>query len=204
MQKRTKDVLILVIGLIALSVAVYVSFRRPAAPPGAAAEKKPATRTIVKAPAPTPALVPAPGTPPTDVKPPAPEGAGPGAPARNPFSSPLPEAGGPAGPASPVVTPSNGAAPGTAPPSAPGAAPGAAPVPTPVPTPAPTFTLSGFSRYNGRTMATLRAGERHLYVYEGDSVGEGYRVSSISPAKGQVVLAKTGQQPIVLTREGGK
>jgi len=203
MQKRTKDVLILVIGLIALSVAVYVSFRRPATPPRAAAEKKPATRTIVKAPAPTPALVPAPGTTPTDVKPPAPEDAGPGAPARNPFSSPLPEAGGPAGPASPVVTPSNGAAPGTAPPPAGGLttpAPGA----TPAPTPTPTFTLSGFSRYNGRTMATLRAGERHLYVYEGDSVGEGYRVSSISPAKGQVVLAKTGQQPIVLTREGGK
>jgi len=184
MESRRKEVLLLVLAVVALGVGLYTFRGKPAAPPAApaATSERPAPGGGEKV-AEAPAGAAEEGQEPTAAG----EGtAGAGNAQRNPFSAP----GGPAPSAEQPVT----------------VAAAEQPVqPQPVQelpqmsSGASGLVLTGI--IDGKqTLAVLRQDDRRFYVKVGDHVGDGYRVQSIGSQ--QVVLA--GQQGKVTLRMGGR
>ncbi len=197
MEGRRKEVLLLVLAVVALGVAFY-TFRKPSAPMGPAptAGQTEGTRPGAKAGAPAATEEQAKAQPGT-----APAGTAAGE-QRNPFIAP----GGQAAAAQPAARPgTSGAAASAAAGQSPAVGePGAQPTPKPaVPQPEgepakPSFALTGIVR--GRPdVAILRQDDRRYFVKVGETV-DGYRVQSISSQ--QVVLA-TSQGKVTLRMGSG-
>jgi hypothetical protein len=204
MEGRRKEVLLLVLAVLALGVALYTFRGKPAPTSPAPVAEKPEGTAPAKEPAASLAggregeQAGTPGTAPT---------AGAAGAQRNPFVAPgaeiaaaqmTPKAGTPKATASAAVG-SAGAIPtaGGEPGPAPAGQPGGQPAPG---TPAKAaFTLTGI--VNGKpNVAILRQDDRRYFVKVGDAVGDGYRVKAIGSQ--QVVLV--GQQGKVTLRMGGR
>jgi hypothetical protein len=187
MSRRSKDVLLLVLALVALIVALYTFRRKPA--PVTQAKPVAAAKTEVAKPAEGEAK-------------PAPVSPGAAGETRNPFAGP--------GAAGAVALPE-----ATAKPPAPAAAqPPVTPAPTvtatPPVTPLPPPTAAGVAApeqelalagivAGRRNMAVIREGDKRYYASVGDRIG-GYRVQAIG--EHEVVLA--GREGKVILRMGGR
>jgi len=202
MGRRSKDVLLLLLAVVALAVALYTFRRKPAAPttkpPTASTQAQKGEQGTATGERPGPGGKPAGAA-----------SAAPGGGARNPFAGPsVPPAPGPkpAG-AGGTSTPSRGAQVSVI-----------APVPgpsLPVVTPAPMPTgpkpggqagaqgqaLTVVGIIAGRqTMAVIRAGDQRYYVRVGDRIGDRYRVQAIG-SKDVVLASNEGK---VILRMGGR
>ena len=168
MDKRAKEGMFLVIGLLALALALYVTFYRTvpksAVPPTAKAQ------VPAKEPAPTPE---APTIP-----------VGPGSPpGRNPFVGSAQAAPGQPAPGAPAA------------PTPPGQPPGQA-APPPTAPPQEPLALLGIITGNP-TVAVIRSGEKRYIVKPGDRVGANYVVRSIGAGR-VVLSSPQGQLTLKL------
>jgi len=192
MEGRRKEVLLLVLALLALGVALYTFRGKPESQPAAPVAETPEGTAPTRQAAASTAR--------------GPEGGQPGT---------APAAGAAVAQRNPFVAPGTGvAAAGLTPRAAASAAVGSAGATTaaggePGPTPAgqavpgtetqASFTLTGI--VNGKpNVAILRQDDQRYFVKVGDTVGDGYRVKSIGSQ--QVVLV--GQQGKVTLRMGGR
>jgi hypothetical protein len=208
MEGRRKEVLLLVLAVLALGVALYTFRSKPQPKPGAPAAQTPEGTAPAK-PAAAAATPGAAGEQPGTLTP---AGAAAAAAQRNPFAPPtaevaqlMPQPGTPraaasaaAGSAAAATT--AGGEPGPAPSGAEGPAPAVQPPGLPPGTePEPSFTLTGI--VNGKpNVAILRQDGQRYFVKVGDAVGDSYRVKAIGNQ--QVVLV--GQQGKVTLRMGGR
>lgn len=207
MEGRRKEVLLLVLALVALGVALYTFRGKPGPQPAAPVAETPEGTASARRPA-------APSTGGTEgeqagtVTPGTALAGGAAGAQRNPFVAPgaevaaaetTPRPGTPRAAASAAVgsaaaTPTAGGEPGPTPPGEAGGQP--APAGTATKT---SFTLTGI--VNGKpNVAILRQDDRRYFVKVGDAVGDGYRVKAIGNQ--QVVLV--GQQGKVTLRMGGR
>lgn len=190
---RRKDVLLLVLAVVALGVAFYTFRGKPASPgaaPAAATAPQPKKEEAKKEETGGGPGLPSAALPGGGTRNPfqGPEGGA--APAgRNPATAPQKPAGAPAPASQPAVNPLP--VPARPLPAAPGSAKTQAP--------AATLALNGIVA-GKQAMAVIREGDQRYYVKVGDRIGDRYRVQSISSK--EVVLV--GSEGKVILRMGGR
>lgn len=188
MEGRRKEVLLLVLAVVALGVAVW-TFRGKSAPPPPVAVAQPAGEKDADKEAKLDGGQATEAVAPAATK--AGEAGGAGAQQRNPFTAPGGEGVAPS-PAVPTTEPATGT------PPAPAETQAGTP-PLPDGSEKPSLSLTGI--VDGKpTVAILRQDDKRFFVKVGDQVGDGYRVQSIRGE--QVVLV--GQQGKLVLRMGGR